>query len=558
MRAGKPQARKIENKQSCVEGRYAAFSRAGAELLIETDRLGRITYASGNSEVLLECGLDSLLDMRVQELFQTDEHGLIDGILRWLGAEQRFGPLVMSLARLDGSRPTAILRGYRLAESEGALHLALNPVPSYALFAPALASPALLDLVGFAGAARDALRTARATNRDIRLTLVAVDESATPEGGQVAPGVWQDFEALLRLHSLGGRAAGQLAGGRYGLLHDGRQDAELLASDLRRLNPAAGRPSGLQPIEIRPIELRLVTIPLNSRALREAEALRALAHAVRNFVRQPAGFSDPLSDSHGDTEVEFLDYSLSRIVSLQDLIDEEAFAVAFQPIVSLTSRQIHHFEMLVRPASAQAPSDIVDLAEGMGMIHDIDLFMVERAIAYLERAGHTALPVAVNMSGSSLQNEEFVVELLTRVGHCPGLAGRLLFEITETAEIRRLDIVNNVLQSLRAHGFPICLDDFGAGAASFQYLHALTVDYVKIDGSYVARICERPRDEIMLRSLVSLCRDLGVRTIAEMVEEDRQAEKLLEIGVEFGQGFLFGRPAADCIDAPPLPHSLDG
>lgn len=548
MRAGRPQARKRENRQSCGEGRYTAFSRAGAELLIETDRLGRIIYISGSSELLLQYGLDGLVGTKVQELFHVDEHGLIDAILRWLDSDQRFGPLIVSLLRLDGSRATAVLRGYRQAESGGALHLALNPVPSYALFVPTLASPALLDPVGFAGAARDALRTARATNRDIRLSLVAIDRAMPPEKVHAAAGFWEDFKALLRLHSLGGRAAGRLADGRYGLLHDGRQDAELLANDLRRLTAAAGWP----------IELRLVTIPLNGRALREVEALRALAHVVRNFVRQPAGFVEALPEAHTDSQVEFLDYSLSRIVSLQDLIDDEAFAVAFQPIVGLASRQIHHFEMLVRPSGTQAPSDIVDLAEGMGMIHDIDLFMVERAIAYLERAGRTALPVAVNMSGSSLQNEEFVVELLTRVGHCPGLAGRLLFEITETAEIRRLDIVNNVLQSLRAHGFPICLDDFGAGAASFQYLHALTVDYVKIDGSYVARICERPRDEIMLRSLVSLCRDLGVRTIAEMVEEDRQAEKLLEIGVEFGQGFLFGRPAADCIDAPPLPHSLDG
>ncbi len=111
--------------------------------------------------------------------------------------------------------------------------------------------------------------------------------------------------------------------------------------------------------------------------------------------------------------------------------------------------------------------------------------------------------------------------------------------------IKDLQATNTVLQVLRADGHKICLDDFGAGAASFPYIQALEVDYVKIDGAYVKRMETHPRDRAILKAMVGLCRDLGVGTVAEMVETESQAKALVDLGVDYAQGYLFGRPSLD-------------
>lgn len=89
------------------------------------------------------------------------------------------------------------------------------------------------------------------------------------------------------------------------------------------------------------------------------------------------------------------------------------------------------------------------------------------------------------------------------------------------------------------------LDDFGAGSASFQYLQALTVDFVKIDGAYIKRLGRSQKDDAMIRGLVRLCEDLSVGTIAEMVETRDQVEQLRAFGVQYAQGYFFGKPTAE-------------
>ena len=151
----------------------------------------------------------------------------------------------------------------------------------------------------------------------------------------------------------------------------------------------------------------------------------------------------------------------------------------------------------------------------------------------------------------------FASRLHELLGRHRGLARRLIFEITESTELQDLEAANKVIQSLRDLGHEMCLDDFGAGFASFQYLHGLHVDYVKLDGKYIRPVLDSPRDRVMLKAMVGLCADLRVRTVAEMVETETQAGLLASIGVEFGQGWLFGKPAeAPQAPAAPRPAAL--
>ena len=120
--------------------------------------------------------------------------------------------------------------------------------------------------------------------------------------------------------------------------------------------------------------------------------------------------------------------------------------------------------------------------------------------------------------------------------------GRLLVELTETSEIDDLGAATTTLAQLRERGIKVCLDDFGAGAAGFRYLQQLPVDFVKIDGAFVQAAEHGARGRGMVASMVELAASVGARTVAEMIETEEQATLMRELGVEHGQGWLFGRP----------------
>lgn len=226
------------------------------------------------------------------------------------------------------------------------------------------------------------------------------------------------------------------------------------------------------------------------------------------------------------------------------------FAAFFQPIVNARTGRIHHYEALARfpgAGSALAPRDLIGVAEGSGLITVFDMAMVRKMIAWLASRGPGGgeARVAVNISGRSLCSLPCLAELDALLGDNPWLRGRLLFEITETAHPGNLVAVNGFLQRLRRRGFLVCLDDFGAGAADFEYLSCLEVDIVKLDGTWLQAGRASPGGEAFLRAMVGLCRDLGIGTVAEMIEDEAALGFARGCGVTYVQGFLFGAPAED-------------
>ena len=150
--------------------------------------------------------------------------------------------------------------------------------------------------------------------------------------------------------------------------------------------------------------------------------------------------------------------------------------------------------------------------------------------------------IACNLSGLSVQSPAFRERLLKRLDAEPALVPRLLVEITETAEIEQEAEAIATVEALRARAIPICIDDFGAGAAAFRYLRTFRVDYVKIDGLYVENARRGAQDRGFLSSMVDLARNVGAQVVAERIETEEDAAAMLELGIGFGQGWLFGRP----------------
>ena len=165
---------------------------------------------------------------------------------------------------------------------------------------------------------------------------------------------------------------------------------------------------------------------------------------------------------------------------------------------------------------------------------------------------------AVNLSGASLGASRLIAFIHERVKQCPNPA-RLCFEITETSAISNLAQVGEIIGELRQLGCLFSLDDFGTGMASFDYLRSLPVDFLKIDGSFIKDIADNPISLAMVRAVNDIAHLMGMRTVAEFVENHQIATVLRGIGIDYLQGYAFGRPhffmAADLSRTDP--HSID-
>ena len=178
---------------------------------------------------------------------------------------------------------------------------------------------------------------------------------------------------------------------------------------------------------------------------------------------------------------------------------------------------------------------------------------MERTIAKL--VGDPSLSLAANISGRTITSPAFIEAVRTLLAANPKAQGRLLFELTESAAIEDLALADRHLQALRAQGIQICLDDFGAGAASLAYLQQLSLDIVKIDGRYIRELQHGGRESTFIRHLVTMCGELGVRTLAEMVETPQAEEAVRRAGVDYAQGWLYGAPMDTPSTPPPLANT---
>jgi EAL domain-containing protein (putative c-di-GMP-specific phosphodiesterase class I) len=238
--------------------------------------------------------------------------------------------------------------------------------------------------------------------------------------------------------------------------------------------------------------------------------------------------------------------AFSRAATLRQVIADRRFSLAFQPIVSMGDRAVEHYEALLRPdaelgSELGPPSEFVVLAEMLGLSEELDWAVVEAASAAV-RANRGRARIAANLSGLSLQSPAFRARLLDHLDREPMLSTRLMAEITETAEIDDEEEAARTVAALRERGMTLCIDDFGAGAAAFRYLRAFRVDVVKIDGAYLRNAMRSEQDRGLLASMVGLIRTVGARCVSERIETEAEAGMLTGLGVDMGQGWLFGRP----------------
>lgn len=235
---------------------------------------------------------------------------------------------------------------------------------------------------------------------------------------------------------------------------------------------------------------------------------------------------------------------------LQNAIEEEQFELWYQPLIDLRDGHIAGFEALIRwrhpTRGLVPPGAFIPAAERCGLIVPMTRWAFRTACEQLDRLGDDTF-MSVNFSGKDFESQGFVEnvqETLDATGVPPH---RVKLEITESLLMHSPDTARQILGALRDRGASIAIDDFGTGYSSLSYLHSLPADTLKIDQSFVRAMFDDASNRSLVRSIVGLAKGLEMKIVAEGIEEAPQARALRELGVDYGQGWLFSRarPAAD-------------
>jgi EAL domain-containing protein (putative c-di-GMP-specific phosphodiesterase class I) len=274
------------------------------------------------------------------------------------------------------------------------------------------------------------------------------------------------------------------------------------------------------------------------RACREAKRLAVSGHVVAYGADAPA----------------FQEHEEERalVARLTPERAPEFLAIAMQPIMSLSDPQGGlDFEVLLRaraPDGSVIPAGrVISVAEAHGRVGVIDRWVLATVLEWLDThlAQLTATRfVTVNFSGASINDEQFMADAYAMLRAHPRAAARLCAEITEGVALRDFSQTRRVLERLREFEVKLALDDFGAGYTSFMYLSDLQADVIKIDGAIVESAARHPSRLSIVQAIADLSRNLGMRSIAEWVEDAATLRAMAEVGIDYIQGFAIARPMA--------------
>jgi EAL domain-containing protein (putative c-di-GMP-specific phosphodiesterase class I)/PAS domain-containing protein len=522
--------------------RFVALAFCWGELLVELDPDGAIAFAAGASGPLIGRPPTELLGCDFVDLIAPADRPLAESLLAFAKRRGRIDGAILRFITAGGETPVSIA-GYRLEDLDGHYFLAFRQAPK-PLRETVTRDPGtgLLTADSFID-----LLTADHANAGVptgsRMTFIDAEGYAEVCDRLTAGGertLQAQVGALIKASALGTDAAATLAPGRFGLVHDAALDVGRLEADIGSLLRAADPEQSGAPV-------RTASLDLDDDGLRNADVAKGLVYAINRFktaqgdALSVAGLSSSLST--------LASQAVAAVRAFKVTVAEARFQVAFQPIVDARTGRIHHYEALARfpeDTGSVGPFQQILFAEETGLIVEFDLVMVAKVIDWLSKTPlNGSLQVAVNLSGLSVGAEGFLARLDRLLADNPWTRGRLMFEITESARMERLGAANRFIQRLREQGYPVCLDDFGAGVANFQYLAQLEVDVVKLDGEAVRNARKGAKGRSFLRALVNLCRDLGVRTIAEMIEDEGDMQFVRACGIDYVQGYLFGQAAAD-------------
>jgi len=338
----------------------------------------------------------------------------------------------------------------------------------------------------------------------------------------------------------------RLGGDEFGVLieHCSRESAERVAASLQTAIQefrfsweehcfSIGASIGLVPITGSTVNL--------TELLKDADAACYMAKDKgRNRIHVYQSDDAELAQRHGEIQW------ATRIIQA---LEDDLFCLYAQPIVSLDGNNGSYYELLIRMLDEKGdiipPGAFLPAAERYSLISRIDRWVITNTFALLVENPKFMEQIeycSINLSGQSLVDMEFQEFVINKLMDSPCISEKICFEITETAAISNLSTAKLFITKMRALGCMFSLDDFGSGFSSFSYLKNMKVDYLKIDGMFVRDIVNDSIDHAMVKSINDIGHVMGMKTIAEFVENDEIKGMLREIGVNYVQGYGIDKP----------------
>ncbi len=299
-----------------------------------------------------------------------------------------------------------------------------------------------------------------------------------------------------------------------------------------------------------PVDFSAIVYPLIGLAANEEPT--ALISSAKDLCRQARNRGEAISIFSAQLEDKERKRSLTWLTKVNNIIShDERLSLRYQPIVPISGDQDepHHSEILLAMKDEQgrivSPQEFVLAAERFHKMPVIDRLVVNQVMNWLRE--HPDLfeltgSLAINLSGHSLNEKAFRSFLVDEVRNAGVPAERICFEVTETAGIDSLRHAADFINEIRDLGCQFSLDDFGSGMSSYGYLRQLPVDFLKIDGIFIKDLDQSPEDFAIVKSITEIGHFLGKKIIAEYVENETILERLREIGVDYAQGYHFGKP----------------
>ena len=511
-----------------TKSRLLGMAFAAADTLLELDAEGRVDMALGAGPCPAGAAADTWCGVLLTDMVGKAGQKPLADALAAIRPNVRLAPIDVLIACDTDRVRRARQRLFHLPDLAPAVSCAITyDGAPFTLAVPE--APQLLSADGLLSRVRGSLLE---PDGDVAVAFVDVPGLAT--AGEAHERAAARVAAVLQASSIDGASAARLAPERFALVRAADSQTDL-ASEVRDAAAAEGL-----DLAVRTTEAAL------SGAGPAESTVRALRFALESCIREGG------IDGAGAAFSESLKRTLKEADRFRTMVKARDFALEYQPIVDLATGVTHHFEALARFGS-RGPADSIRLAEELGLIEGFDLAVAEKALLQLRRPGFGLTRIAVNVSGASLGANGYVDGLLRLTAASPDIRSRILIEVTETAAVADIEAAARRLTALRKAGVKVCLDDFGVGAASLDYLHRLPADTVKIDGRFVREIARDQRARDLVGRLVGLCADLKMSTIAEMIETEEQASAVRSLGVGYGQGWLFGRPASEPVLAAPKP-----
>ena len=377
--------------------------------------------------------------------------------------------------------------------------------------------------------------------------LIGIDHLARINdafGFDVADGVILEIARRIRSRLRGGDALGRFSGNKFGLILKNCTIDDMTVAAERFLAAIRDEvvPTKSGPVAVT-ATIGAVTMPRHARSVEEAinRAHETLDAAKR---RRVGSFSIWRPNVERDAQRKVNIRVTDEIVTA---LNERRIVTAFEPVVHADTRAPAFYECLVRMQQDDgrvllAP-DIVPVAEGLGLIRLVDHRILELVVSELARAPDVRL--SLNISPETTMDPDWWASMESMMHAHPGLAERLIVEITETVEIQDVDDLRGFVRRLKDLGSRIAIDDFGAGYTSFRNLRKLGVDIVKIDGAFVQNLARSADDRAFVQTLVDLARRLQIKTVAEWVQEEASAALLRDWGCDYIQGRVIGLASAD-------------